>query len=98
MPEITIREYLSERNDLPAPGDDHDLERRLYLEDRIRKFANRGSLGPEFIGLIFTQSNFNLRGQEKVDFGFKVSDALDRAAETERLRGVVARFMDAVKK
>jgi hypothetical protein len=94
---ITIRAYLTDRKDFPGPGDDYDLERRLYFEDRIRRLANKSVLGPDYTGFIFTQSHSNLRGQEKVDFGFAVAKGSDRAAAEKRLRPVVDHFMKIVK-
>jgi hypothetical protein len=95
--QIIIRDYLTDRG-LPGPADDHDLERRLYLEDRIKALANKTTLGPEFVGAEFTQSQLGVRGQEKADFHFVVPDQRSLQAETKRLADRVTRFMEAVRR
>jgi len=97
MKPITIRVFLTAPKTV-GPGDDNDLEIRLFRESKIRQLANTASLGDNFIGVEFIQSQLNAAGNEKADFHFRppADDAL-RDAEVEECRIAVRQFMKSIK-
>ena len=92
MPQITIRDYLADMSP-QRPGHDYNLERRLFMADRIRERANTDELGTAFLDFQFNTPNLNARGPQSVDFFFASSQDQSQEAQVKVFREIVDQFM-----